>query len=244
MTRLIILFAITIVTAPIVTFGQNKTYFGIEAAVTGDFYKINDNGGEIKKTPFTSGLWGINIKQEITNKLFLETGLIRKYYSDGVNFKKISSTSTNNEFNAWFIPIRFGASINLKKNKIFIVPVIGYNFCINSNYGEVGGTGASGFVGESNGNKVTYSYTSNYNLVKTFSLLQTGIGIEFKLFKTASLSFYSNYYFGFKKINVLDIKYSINNSNTQSAEAISKSNMTSFGVQVKYPISNFWTKSK
>ncbi len=82
---------------------------------------------------------GNYIKQEVTNKLFLETGLIRKYYSDGVNFKNISSISSNNAFNAWFIPIRLGASLNLKKNKISIAPVIGYNFCINSNYGEVGG---------------------------------------------------------------------------------------------------------
>jgi hypothetical protein len=243
MARVIILFAITIVTAPILTFGQKKTYFGIEAAVTGDIYKIEDNANEIKKTPVTSGLWGFNIKQELTNNLFLETGIIRKYYSEGVNFKKISSISSTNAINAWFIPIRFGAFLNLKRNKIFIVPLIGYNFCINSDYGH-GDGGGSGFVNETNGNKVNYDYTSSYNLAKTFSLLQTGIGVEFKLFKTASISFYSNYYFGLKKVIVLNINYSINNSSIQSAEAISKGNMASFGVQAKYPISNFWSKSK
>jgi hypothetical protein len=243
MTRVIMFLAITIVAAPILAIGQKKTYFGVEASVTGDIYKINDNGNEIRKKPLTSGFWGFNIKQELTSNFFLETGLIRKYYYEGVNFNKISGISSTNAINAWFIPIRFGAYLNLKKNKIFIVPVIGYNFCINSDYGY-GNGGGSGFVDESNGNKVTYDYISNYNLAKTFSLIQTGIGVEFKLLKTASISFYSNYYFGLKKVILLNINYSINNSTAKSAEAISKGNMTSFGVQAKYPISNFWTKSK
>jgi hypothetical protein len=70
-TRVIILFAITIVTAPIITFGQKKIILRCKAAVTGDIYKIEDNAHEIKKTPLTSGLWGDLIsKQELTNICF------------------------------------------------------------------------------------------------------------------------------------------------------------------------------
>jgi hypothetical protein len=104
--------------------------------------------------------------------------------------------------------------------------------------------GGSGFVNESNGNKVTYNYTSSYNLAKTFSLIQTGIGVEFKLFKICVNFILFKLLFWIKKVILLNINYSINNSSIQSAEAISKGNMVSFGVQAKYPISNFWSKSK
>jgi len=241
MARVILLFVITMAAIPMVTFSQKKTFFGIEAAVTGDIYKIEDNANEIKKTPITSGIWGFTIKQELTNDLFLETGLTRKYYSEGVNFEKISTVSSHNAINAWLIPIRFGTFLNLSKNKILLVPLVGYNFCINSDYGYGDG---SGFVTEANGSTVNYSYTSNYNLAKTFSLLQTGIGLEFTLFKTAAISVNSNYYFGLKKVIVLNIDYSINNSGNQSAQASSKGNMISLGLQAKYPITKFWSKYK
>jgi len=41
---------------------------------------------------------------------------------------------------------------------------------------------------------------------------------------------------------MLDIDYSTGNSGTQTAVAIGKGNMTSFGIQIKYPVSNIWTK--
>jgi len=220
--------------------GQNKTYFGMEAAMTNDIYEITDNGNNLKSVPLVTGLWGFNLRQDIHN-IFLETGLIRKYYDEGFGFHSMDGYGSSNAIDAWIIPLRLGTKINLCKDKIYFVPIIGYSFCINSDYGSYGyGSGSQ----KSGSDSISYNYSDNVSLTKNFSLLQTGLGFEFKLFKTAILSVSTNYYTGFKKTVQLDINYKTNNSATTTGKAFSKGEFWSFGVGLKYPISDFWTKKK
>lgn len=218
---------------------QNKTYFGMEAAITNDIYKIEDNGSNLKTVTIISGLWGFTIRQDINSYLFSETGLIKKYYYEGFGFKNYTLYSTTNAIDAWLIPFRLGGKINLFKEKIYIVPVVGYSFCINSDYGSNGF--GSGWVRTSR-DSVLYHYSDNTSLTRNFSLLQTGLGIEFKVLKSVILSISVNHYTGFKKVVQLDINYTTNNSPPMTGEAYSKGEFWSVGVGLKYPISNFWKK--
>lgn len=68
------------------TVAQKRTYFAAEAAVT-NVFEIADHGGGLKDIPLISGLWGFNIRQDLNKKLFFETGLLRKYYNEGIGFK-------------------------------------------------------------------------------------------------------------------------------------------------------------
>lgn len=219
-------------------FGQNKTYFGLEFSVANDIYKIHDTGNYLKSVPLVDAQGGFNIRQELSKYLFVETALILKYYWDGFGFKSIPTYGTSSSDPSWIIPVRFGSNLNLYKSRIFLVPIVGYAFGFNPQFGYGSGRGRQA----SSSTTITYSYTENPDVSRYFGLLQTGLGIEFKLFKTLLGSISTNYYSGFTKTMQLDITYKVNNGNETSGTAVSKGTFWCISTGVRYPISNFWTK--
>jgi hypothetical protein len=141
---------------------------------------------------------------------------------------------------SWIIPVRLGFNFNLYKAKIYLVPVLGYSQGINPSFGYGSGSGKQ----TSSTTTITYNYTENPDVSRYFPLLQTGIGFEFKLFKTLLFSISTNYYSGFKNTTHLDINYTVNNSNQTTGTAISKGQFWCVSTGLKYPISNFWTMKK
>ena len=222
--------------------GQNNTYIGIEGAVNNDVYDIIDNGSLLKHVPLITGYFGLNIRQDINPTLFLETGLLRKYYDEGIGFKSSSFYTESNAINAWLIPLRLGVRfklLNLRKQKLYIVPVIGYVFGINSDYGY--GDGGQSGSETSAKDTISYSVYSKLSQRHTFPLLQTGLGIEFSLFRIVLLSVNANYYTGFKNLIEQNIEYT-QNSVSNTAKGLSKGEIVSFGLSAKYPISHIWKK--
>jgi hypothetical protein len=220
--------------------GQKRTYFGLEFSVANDIYEITDNGDYLVNVPLINGQGGFNLRQEISRNLFVETGLILKYYWQGFGFKTIPYYGSTSDDPSWIIPVRLGLNLNLYKGKIYLVPVVGYSFGINPPYGYGLGYGKQ----TSSTTTIDYNYTENPDVSRYFSLLQTGIGFEFKLFNTLLLSITTNYYSGFKKTTHLDINYTVNNSNQTTGTAISKGEFWCVTSGLKYPISNFWTMKK
>jgi hypothetical protein len=109
--------------------GQKHTYIGVEGAANNDVYDMIDNGSLLKKVPLITGYFGLAIRQDISSAVFLETGLLRKYYDEGIGFKGSPSYTEVNAISAWFIPLRLGVRLkllNLRKQKLYLVPVIGY----------------------------------------------------------------------------------------------------------------------
>lgn len=221
-------------------YGQNKTYFGLEFSLANDIFKISDNGNYLIKIPLINGQGELKLRQEIRRNLFIETGLIMKYYQQGFGFKSIPYYGSSSGDPSWIIPLRFGFKLNILKEKIYLVPVVGYSFGINPPYGNGLGYGNP----TSSSTTIDYDYTENPNVSRYFSLLQTGIGFEFKLFKTLLFSISTNYYGGFRETTHLDINYTVNNSNQTTGTAISKGEFWCVSTGLKYPISNFWTKKK
>lgn len=231
-------FAFTFITA----FGQKNTYIGVEASVNNDVYEIIDNGTLLKKVPLITGYFGLNIRQDVSSTVFVETGLLRKYYDEGIGFKTSPGSSESNAINAWLIPLRLGVRIkvlNLRKQKLYLVPVIGYVFGINADFGY----GDGGSSGSENMPEDTISYTvhSKLSLRRTFPLMQTGLGVEFVFVRTLLVNFSANYYTGFKNLIEQNIECT-HNSVSNTAKGLSKGEIISFGLSVKYPISNLWRK--
>jgi hypothetical protein len=216
--------------------GQNKTYFGLEFSVANDLYKIDDTGEYLISIPLINGNGGFNVRHEISKRLFIETGLILKYYWEGFGFKTIPYYSSISSENSWIIPLRFGTYLNLYKKKIHFVPIIGYSFVINPAFGYGLGYGTQ----RSGATVIKYDYTENPDVSRYFSLLQTGLGFEFTIFKTVLFSISTNYYTGFTKIIQLDINYTVNNTSEMAGTAISKGEFWCVSTGLKYPISNFW----
>lgn len=221
-------------------YGQNKTYFGFEFSVANDIHKITDHGDYLLSVPLIDGQGVLNIRQEINRSLFVEAGLIMKYYWEGFGFKTIPYYSSTSSDPSWIIPMRFGFSFNLYKEKIYAVPVVGYSFGINPPYGY-----GLGYGQQTSGNTtINYNYTENPDVSRYFSLLQTGIGLEFKLFRTLLFSISTNYYKGFNKTTQLDINYTVNNTNQATGTVIGKGEFWCVSSGLRYPISNLWTIKK
>ena len=222
-------------------FGQNKTYFGGEAAMTGDIYDIIDPCNLITTTPLITGSWGFTVGQEISKNFLIETGLIKKYYDEGFGYtiKSVVLGSSSNAFNTWQIPLRLKSRINLIKERLFLTTTIGYHFSINTEYGYGGGSGGGGFI---NGNDtISVNYVDN-SISKTFSLIETGIGFEFVAFDGLIFSLSSGYYTGFKKVYQLNMTTEGHNCSTDNAFGISKGSYWSIAFGIKYTISNLWNK--
>lgn len=222
--------------------GQNNTYIGIEGAANNDVYDIIDNGSLLKHVPLITGYFGLNIRQDISSSVFLETGLLRKYYDEGIGFKSSSFYTESNAINAWLIPLRLGVRfklLNLRKQKLYVVPVIGYVFGINSDYGY--GDGGEGGSQTMTQDTITYNVYSKLSLRRGFPLLQTGLGVEFSLFRVVLLSVNANYYTGFKNLIEQNIEYT-QNSVSNTAKGLSKGEIMAFGLSARYPISHIWRK--
>lgn len=219
------------------SFSQNRTWLAVEGAATHDVYHLLDHGNGLRTVPLLSGYWGFNLRRDMGRNIFLETGLLRKYYNEGIGFKLSSTYMETNAVNAWLVPLRLGTRIHLAK-KIQLVPLIGFSLGINSDYGY--GDGAGYNEEQGSGYTASYEYAAHYNQTRIFPLLQSGIGFEFRLLKKAWLSASANYYTGFKKLIVLDIVYSVNSEPDEFAHAFNKGEMVSFGAGLKYPISDFW----
>jgi hypothetical protein len=221
---------------------QKNTYIGLEAAANNDVYDIIDNGSLLKKVPLITGYFGLNIRQDISSTVFLETGLLRKYYDEGIGFKCSSSYTEGNAINVWLIPLRLGVRLkllNLRKQKLYFVPVIGFAFGINSDYGYGdGGEGGSQTMAH---DTISYSVYSKLSLRRTFPLLQTGMGVEFALLRSVIITVNANYYTGFKNLIEQNIEYT-HNSVSNTAKGLSKGEIMSFGLSAKYPISYIWRK--
>ena len=220
---------------------QKKTFIGVEGALNNDIYEIIDDGSLLKKVPLLTGYFGLNIRQELNATVYLETGLLRKYYDEGIGFKTSSGYSSGNAINAWLIPFRLGTRINLHKQKLHLVPVLGYVIGINSEYGY--GDGGSAGYEISKGDTIYHNVHSKLSIRRIFPLLQTGMGVEFIFLRTALISFSANYYTGFKNVIEQDIGYT-HNSSTYTAKGLSKGETMSFGMAFKYPISNIWSKER
>lgn len=228
----------------ITTLGQKTTYIGVEAAVNNDIYDIIDNGTLLKQVPIITSYFGLNIRQEIGQAVFLETGLLRKSYHEAIGFNTSSRYTETDAINAWLIPVRFGVRINLlnlQRQQIYLVPVIGYVLGINSDYGY--GDGIQSGSERSAHDTLSYNVYSKLSLRKTFPLLQTGLGVEFVFARVLLVNVNANYYTGFKNVIEQNIEYT-HNSVTSTASGLSKGEMMSLGLSIKYPISNLWTRPK
>jgi hypothetical protein len=223
------------------TAAQKNTHFGVEAAVTHDVYEYIDKGATLKTPALLSGYYGISIRQDLSSTLFLETGLLRKSYAEGIGFNTSTGYSSSEAIRGWLIPFRMGTRINLNKQKLHLVPVIGYSLGINSDYGY--GDGGGGGYEMTAKDTVHYTVYSKLSLQRTFPLLQTGLGAEFVLFRTALVSLSANYYTGFKNLIEQDIAYT-HNSISYTATGLSKGEMLAFGLAVKYPVSNLWRNKR
>lgn len=226
-------------------FSQHKTYFGGGVSVTNDKYDLTDPGGFLKISPLINGTFQATIGQQISSIFTIETGFIKKQYSEGFHFKEDYSNGSLGSLTSVQFPIRLKSSLPVVRDKIFLTTMAGYVFALNSSY-YPGGVGYNmyGFGGQSIGNN-SYQTTfgSNYNFRRTFSLVQAGLGMDFLIRKKIMLGLAASHFAGFSQIMQTDITYQQTKGDApHSAKVTGKGNYWNYGISASYPISDFWQK--
>lgn len=212
---------------------QKIMYIGIEGGITHDVYDQVDDGASVKKGVLITACYGVTVARDISEKAFTEISISRKHYDEGIGFTNSPGFTSTNAFDALSVGVRLGARINLSKEKIHLVPVIGYcRVYPGLGYGDAD---LSGFTITST-DTITYNVHSKMDLGGPFPLIQTGIGVQFNIRRTLLLSFSANYFTGFLNVIEQDIEYTHNGS-AYTAKGLSKGEYFALSFGVKYPFS-------
>ena len=132
--------------------------------------------------------------------------------------------------------------MDLYKDKLSVNTTVGYTLAINNSYGS---SGFSEFTEElENGDVISGEDLATYNFRKTYNLIETGVGVEYKLKNAISLYLAMNYLTGFKRVVEVNVAYQVNDKPEQIATVFSNGDYHSLVFGVRYPISNFWNKKE
>ncbi len=238
-------FVFLLVLLPLISFGQNKTYVGVEIGPKFEMYKYIDNGDGLYTKPFFySPIYGLTLGQELSKSFILETGIYINDYGQSFRIKGDNGYSTSNGLLAYQIPLRLKTRVNLLKERLFMVTTIGYTFAFNNGYGSSG----SGYSYTNSPEFESYNYStrteqvSDYSLRKTYGLIETGLSLEFQLKNSMAFYISSNYLKGFNRVVEIDVNYWINDEPEQTGVVFSNGDYFNVLAGVRYPISNFWAK--
>lgn len=232
-----------IIFLPCIAFGQNKTYVGLEIGPKFEIYQSEDNGADLYTKPFFySPVYGLTIGQEL-NKIFtVETGLYINDYGQSYRLEGDFGYSASNALVAYQIPLRLKARLNVIKDRVSIVPTIGYTFALNNDFGSSGsGGGFTSTMGAPFNDSTRTEYRSNYSLRRNYGLIEAGVAFEYKLKSPLVLYLSANYLKGLQRVVEIDVQYWINDTPEQTATVFSNGDYYSVVFGIKYPISNFWT---
>jgi hypothetical protein len=222
----------TIINIALFTFvsaAAQPTFIGIEALNISDIYKVDDPAGYIKAPLLNAEHYGLKVRHVVAGPLFLEAGLYVRDHNIGFSFKnKYETGGTGRQ--AFWLPLRAGLRFPLFKKHLYIAPVGGFVLAMTDN--QEGGSGNGAWT-EPGGDRLEYNYTLRYP-VKTYFLLQGGLGIDIRIFRRAFLSILGNYYAGMNKLWIQDLHYTVNGVE-YNAKGYVKSSY-SFGIGFSYQI--------
>ena len=212
-------------------FCQSKNYIGLEATKTNNYFNI-DAPNLFHKKPFATGQIGLIGRRDFSKHFALEAAIVNHRYSGSLTFQKMQfANCTDLIVKSYLVPLRLIFKQNISNENIFLSATAGYTFGF-SNFSYVG---YCTFY-EVGGDSLVIRPVGTSKASKNFSLLQTGIGIEFKLGNEGILSLNTNYYLGLNTLISTPIEYTINTNPIQKATWFSKGAFWDFGISYKHPI--------
>jgi hypothetical protein len=234
------------------TFDPRLKYFyiGFTIGICNDATEFAEYGPNIYKAKCQSTSFGLTVRKHFNKSLSLETGVFFKPYTVGFGAKLPTFSIENNSSSALTIqvPLRLHSKVNIYKNKIFLGGTIGYVYAFNLNHGQGDTSGIYTPIysnsSKSSSDSIFYSTRTKTTNDKQLSLIQTGISIEFKLYKNISLEISYNYYTGFKHFQDTKITYIINDSPIYFTKMFMTGSYSCFGLSLQSAIHNRTKKQK
>lgn len=212
--------------------GQSKTYVGIEAALFEDHnHVVDDAGASLNSVPATGLLAGLNIRRDLDQKWFIESGIFYKRFYQSIVFDlPVNYPYTLYAFISLQVPLRLGYKIRLH-DRISLIPQpgisIGYNIEPFNN----------GFGGSTTINGTTYKYfAKGTHDQRFFILLNPLLALETVLANSLTLSIYAGGSWGYDDLSELIVDYTIDNSTTYSGVIVNQGMFYYGGISLRYPI--------
>lgn len=251
---------------PLLLFGQKKTYIGAEFGMTRDTYRtIGENYyylPTIKPTRSFTPSFGIIIGQELESNFKLEVGVIHKNYNHEFNFIQ-SSIQISRKLSAIQMPLRLRGKFGLFKGKMFITTLFGCQFALFGDNTTTSTTTTLNHVGahhegtfiNSSGDIVDYYLYPYYSKEavnggvfaeqENFALLlESGIGLEFKLIDNMLLNLSANYLGSMRNLVENDLIYYNRTHLTVERYKSSSNGYWNFSIGLNFPINNIFVKEK
>jgi hypothetical protein len=186
------------------------------------------------------GVWGINMTLINKHGILLETGRFKTAINYSTNIQDPDHLLFSNTVRAVQIPLRLQKRINIRKNKIFISPSIGFSYLykIRATSSEEGN-----ITYAVNSNTVYYSQTS-WLLNRNGFLLETGAKVEFVVLKHFILNIASYYSYGLRSLAQSTISWNQPASGMSGEEkVVTKGNNLQFFLGFSYIIYDKQRKS-
>ncbi|MEM7374590.1 MAG: hypothetical protein AAF587_38715 [Bacteroidota bacterium] len=232
---------------PFLAFTQNKTYLGVETGPKFERYQYTDNGDGLYTPPFFfSPIVGFTIGQELNKRLTAETGFYLNNYGESYRIRGEGfGYRVSDAYLAFQIPLRLKARFQVIKERLSIVPSIGFILAINNNFGSTG-SGHSFTIssGLQQNDSTRTQESSTYSLTKTYGLVEAGLAVEYTIKKPLILYLATNYAAGWNRVVEMDVQYWINDGPEQTGMVYSNGGYYSLVFGVKCDISNLWTHSQ
>jgi hypothetical protein len=210
--------ALAQISRPVAALVTNKVYVGIEGMTFANFSTFSGSGyvdNAMRKPPLLTGSFGLSLRQNLSQRLALETGVSLNRigyratfignYQGGKRWRSKSyMTST---FSLLGIPVMINYFVGSKSTKFRKYVSLGTYLLFNPNAGVKGGVGGrGGFVDAYTGDTFTLTERRQQGPRLT-PIAQAGIGIERDLGRRVIANLGLVYTKGFTNVAVWNLEY-------------------------------------
>lgn len=227
------------------TIAQHKFYIGFEAGTKLTHSFITDEGSHLAKdlgAPFRTYpldfTCGVNVNYNVTENLQLGSGLMTIPFPDrfALTTDSTGTGGTSWGLNGWLIPLEARFSLNLVKNKLFVVPFISASMIILPKAGIHHNLRTEDAFGD-------FSYTYNTVVVRRIgTLIGSGIKVDLNTAKCTFITLSVSYHKGLSRILEMDINYETGNSGPLQGTIHTNGGMTHCSIGVRFPITSIHHK--
>lgn len=210
-------------------FGQKNTFLSYEISGGKNYTNVQNPTGDLNFSTTSLIVSGINLSQEITKNIYIETGLRNGYTQSKFQDKTNEDARVVYYRNDIQIPLLLHLKLHFLKEKLNISLSPGINYSIGFKEDNIEIYDPENQFG-----------TIHYNFKKDYIMAEVGIGVQYIINRHIFVGARLRYDFGLND-NATIISDA---SSTSQFKFTSRGNSSLVGLSFGYRISNLWNKKK
>lgn len=219
---------------------QLRTYLTIEAGPQWSFIKVTDPGNYFNPAHVNSSIAGLTLEQEVSENIFVATGLYYQPAKTGINMDdNRSQTSRLASHKALMIPLRFKYRIQPTEYPVSFTPRAGYMFSLNAVPGTLFDNNS--ILNAPDGTAFSYDQLRSTDDPGSH-LLEIGIGVDLRFAGLWQASLNLSYLSGVlnAQSTSFTLDYTDQQGTSHSADYTNKGNGLYSTLSFHVPVSNIW----